>query len=654
MRGMSSAPTEEAIPDGLKVETFITRWAASGAAERANCQPFLSELCDLLGVPRPDPATAEEHENAYVFERRVVFHQGDGSSSDGRIDLYKRGCFVLEAKQGADQHTGEAPLSEAAATRQRTRRRGAATRATPAWDTAMEKARNQAMRYARALPAEEGRPPLVIVVDVGHSIALYSEFTRTGGAYVPFPDPRSYRIPLAGLREPELRERLRLAWLDPMALDPSRRSARVTREIADKLARLAKSLEAAGHTPKGVSEFLMRCLFTMFAEDVHLLPENAFTRLLESLRGTAAPRGTAFQAVRPNTHGQDAHATFKPLVEELWRTMNTGGFSVALRETLLRFNGGLFATPDALDITEDQLELLLEAARADWREVEPAIFGTLLERALNPGERHKLGAHYTPRAYVERLVVPTIVEPLREEWANTQAEAHQLAAQGREKPARQAIHAFHRRLCAVKVLDPACGSGNFLYVTLEHLKRLEGEVFNTLAELGETQTLIESEGVTVDPHQLLGLEINPRAAVIAELVLWIGYLQWHHRTHGDITPPEPVIRNFKNIECRDAVLAYDKEEVVIDPDTLQPRTRWDGRSMKKHPVTGEEVPDESARVLVYHYVNPRPAKWPEADFVVGNPPYLGARIIRSILGDGYVHAIRSTYPDVPSFCCGMA
>ena len=141
-------------------------------------------------------------------------------------------------------------------------------------------------------------------------------------------------------------------------------------------------------------------------------------------------------------------------------------------------------------------------------------------------------------------------------------------------------------------------------MTLEHLKRLEGEVFNTLAELG-TEEEFAGEGFTVDPHQLLGIEINPRAAAIAELVLWIGYLQWHYRTHGDVAPPEPVIKNFKNIENRDAVLAYDSKRVKVDPKTAKPVTHWDGRTTKPHPVTGEEVPGESAQVPEYERVHPR-------------------------------------------------
>jgi hypothetical protein len=198
----------------------------------------------------------------------------------------------------------------------------------------------------------------------------------------------------------------------------------------------------------------------------------------------------------------------------------------------------------------------------------------------------------------------------------------------------------------VRVLDPACGSGNFLYVTLEHLKRLEGEVLNQLDDLGDTQGRLDLAGVSVDPHQLLGIEINPRAAQIAEMVLWIGYLQWHFRTRGNVSPPEPVLKDFRNIENRDAVLAYDRVEYVTDAQG-RPVTHWDGRTTKTHPVTGEAVPDERAQVPVERYVNPRKAEWPAADFVVGNPPFIGNKRMRLALGDGYVEALRAACTTVP-------
>ncbi|MDX5297777.1 MAG: class I SAM-dependent DNA methyltransferase, partial [Gammaproteobacteria bacterium] len=205
---------------------FLQRWQKAGGTERANYQLFLTELCSLLGLPPPEPAGDDTRDNAYVFERRVVINQPDGSSNNGFIDLYKRGSFVLEAKQ-----TGK-------------------TLDSSGWDKAMLKAHNQADQYARALPAEEGRPPFILVVDVGRNIELYAEFSRSGATYTPYPDALNHRIRLEDLRKEDVRERLRAVWLDPLSLDPSRRSARVTREIADQLAKLAKSLEADGHPPQ--------------------------------------------------------------------------------------------------------------------------------------------------------------------------------------------------------------------------------------------------------------------------------------------------------------------------------------------------------------------------------------------------------------------
>ncbi|MDD5175283.1 MAG: hypothetical protein PHQ05_02515 [Sterolibacterium sp.] len=582
-------------------ETFIARWQHADGSELANAQTFVRELCELLGVPVPDPARADTADNAYVFERRIVFRHGDGGSSEGRIDCYRRRAFVLEAKK---------------------LRSGGAR----SFDDALMRARAQAEGYARALPADEGRPPFLVVVDVGNVIELYAEFTRSGATYTPYPDPRSHRIALADLARQEIRERLRLLWLEPLALDPARKTARVTREIAAHLAEVAKSLEVAGHAPEAVAGFLTRCLFSMFAEDVALIPKGSFTELLLSLK--------------------DDPGQFVPLIGALWQEMDRGGFSVVLRRVLPRFNGKLFKNPAVIPLTREQIALLIEAAKADWTLVEPAIFGTLLERALDPAERHALGAHYTPRAYVERLVLPTVMEPLRQSWEFVQAAALLLVNEGKHKEAIAEIRAFHRRLCELRVLDPACGSGNFLYVTLEHMKRLEGEVLNQLHEFGHGQAQLETEGFAVDPHQFLGLEINPRAAAIAELVLWIGYLQWHFRTRGAGLPPQPVLRDFRNIECRDAVLAYDKVEFVTDAKGI-PVSRWNGKTMKVHPVTGEQVPDETAQVPLERYVNPRCAEWPAADVVVGNPPFIGASTMRAALGDGYVDALRGVWREVP-------
>ena len=420
------------------------------------------------------------------------------------------------------------------------------------------------------------------------------------------PGYEQFRVLLPELTRDEVRVRLKTIWLDPLSLDPTRHAAKVTREIAERLALLGRSLEADGHNPERVALFLMRSLFTMFAEDIGLLPKNSFRDLLRGLRG------------RPQS--------FAPMMRGLWANMDKGGFSPELGEDILRFNGGLFENTEAIALDAEQLELLINAAEADWSAVEPAIFGTLLERALDKDERARLGAHYTPRAYVERLVLPTIVEPLRADWEAVKAAAVELADAGDKAAAISELRRFHANLCGTTILDPACGTGNFLYVALEHLKRLEGEVLDLLASLGEMPTL-EGPGLSVDPHQLLGIEANPRAAAITELVLWIGYLQWHFRTRANAKPAEPVLRNFRNIEHRDALLTWQREELVRGPDR-QPLTRWDAGTRKPHPVTGKMVPDEEARGRGHAVIGAQPAKWPKADFIIGNPPFIGGKDIR--------------------------
>jgi hypothetical protein len=611
-------------------DAFIARWTGKTASELSTAQSFVIELCALLGVAPPT------HELDYMFERPITFSHGDGSTSAGRIDCYLRGHFVLEAKKVK------------------------AGPATKGFDDALLRARAQAEGYARALPASEGRPPFVLVVDVGNVIELYSEFSRSGATYTPFPDPRSHRIKLADLAKPEVQATLRSIWTEPDTLDPARASARVTREVAAQLAELAKSLEQSGHRADHVGAYLTRCLFSMFAEDVELLPKGSFLTLLQTHR--------AQPAIAQN------------MLRILWADMDQGGFSAALATQVLHFNGKLFKGAGtegySLLLNTEQLDMLIAAAQSNWREVEPAIFGTLLERALDPTERHALGAHYTPRAYVERLVLPTIIEPLREQWANAQAasivlaqeaaelEANPVLLKDRSKAsndavakyekavrdkwaeARQVVKDFHHLLCTTRVLDPACGSGNFLYVTLEHLKRLEGEVLNQLEALGETQNALAIGVETVNLEQLRGIELNERAAALAELVLWIGYLQWHIRTNGNKAVAEPVVHNYGNIECRDAVLAWTNIDLMRD-ENGQVVMRWDGKTKIDDPITGEKIPNLAAQTPEWVYQDPIEANWPKADFIVGNPPFIVDKKMRLTLGNGYVNALRGAYEKLP-------
>jgi len=227
---------------------------------------------------------------------------------------------------------------------------------------------------------------------------------------------------------------------------------------------------------------------------------------------------------------------------------------------------------------------------------------------------------------VERLVVATVIEPLRADWDQVQASAERQKAEGRAADAAATVVSFHEKLCKTRILDPACGTGNFLYVSLELLKRLEGEVLEALVDLGGQEVLRGLEGHTVDPHQFLGLEINPRAAAIAELVLWIGYLQWHFRIKGGM-PAEPILRAFQNIEVKDAVLKADIDFARDEKGV--PRTRGG--------------PDSNLS-QIYLYKNPHQPEWPEAEFIVGNPAFIGGKDIRARLGVERAEALWAAHP----------
>jgi hypothetical protein len=458
------------------VEAFIARWQGrTGGQERANYGMFLRELCTALAVEPPAPAAADPEINDYVFERVVKEPARDGATASKRIDLYKRDCFVLEAKQsrqkGGDKEVkGQADLF-AADPQHQGRRAG-----PPGWDVLMHNARSQAENYVRLLPKSHEPPPFVIVADVGHCFEFYANFRRDGKAYDQFPDRQSFRIYLEDLRDPKIRQRLAAVWTNPMSLDPAKESARVTREIAKRLAAVSKALEAEGHPAEEVAMFLMRCLFTMFAEDVELLPKQSFKHVLE--RCEAGP------------------STFQHDVGQLWEAMDVGGYTHAIRKQVVKFNGEFFRRKTVLPMRREEIGELRQAASYNWRDVDPSIFGTLLEQALNKNERRKLGAHYTPRAYVERLVIATVIEPLRDDWSHVLGTIERKRAEAAKFPpldprresaladARKLAEAFHKKLCETRVLDPACGTGNFLYVALELMKRLEGEIIDAVESLG--------------------------------------------------------------------------------------------------------------------------------------------------------------------------
>ncbi len=603
-----SAPAPSPPTDGS--DAFLARWTSrEGGAERANYQGFLYELCDLLGVARPDVSGSDARRNNYAFERAVRPWEADGGHAPRRIDLYKRDCFILEAKQSRlpgrknalPDPTGGQPrlfVDEPAALGRPSAARG--------WDVMMANALSQAQHYVSLLDPDHRAPPFLILCDVGHFLELYADFSGSGRAYGPFPDRKSFRVYLSQLADGPTRDRLRAVWEDPLSLDPARKAARVTREIARRLAAVSRTLEAAHpDEAEAIAHFLMRCIFTMFADGVGLLPKGEFRKLLEDC--AASPK------------------SFAPMVRELWAKMDEKDhdkrFFSAFRTHVRHFNGNLFHRAKAYPLEAEDIGELIAASRMDWREVDPAIFGALLEQALDPVERRRLGAHYTPRAYVQRLVDVAVMEPLRADWraALTRAEAQKEA--GDDRKAVATVRGFLRKLCATRVLDPACGTGNFLYVALELMKALEGEVLETLARLGEPESM-EFDRETVDPHQFLGLEINPRAAAIAELVVWIGYLQQHYRTRTG-HPGEPILRAFRNInfgrpEGYDAVLT------------------WDGAPTPCVATEGGK--------RVEALPNARRPVWPDAEFIVGNPPFIGGKDVRSRLGATYAQALWRAHP----------
>ena len=548
---------------------FVKKWKNAKGGERAQAQSFIIELCNLMGVVVP-------HDGDYKFEYSMK-----GAKATDFADLYKRGCFVLEAKQSRAKGQKKAiPGQEDLLIIDAVEKAGAEGRT---WDVLMENARQQAIGYARHLPQDHDWPPFIMVCDVGNCIEVYADFSGKGRRYEQFPDAQNFRTRMDDFANPEILKRFKTIWEDPHSLNPAKASAKATREIAKALAEVSKRMEAKKYNAEEVALFLMRCLFTMFAEDTELIEKDSFTDLLT--RSEASPD------------------SFMPNLEELWRHMNAGGFSVAIGKKVKRFNGKLFADAKAFPMDKEDIGVLKAAAKKDWKEVDPSIFGTLLEQALSTKDRASLGAHYTPRAYVERLVQATVMDPLWQEWDEVKGTLAIDAAEAVER-----VRIFHKKLCETRVFDPACGTGNFLYVTMELMKKLEGDVLDTLGKLGGQEAL-RLERFTVDPHQFLGIEINPRAAAIAELVLWIGYLRWHLRTKGE-QPPEPILREFKNIERRDAVLKYDG----VDKD---------GK-----------------------LINPRRPDWPEAEYIVGNPPFIGGKDIRAQLGESYTEALRAAHSEM--------
>jgi hypothetical protein len=328
----------------------------------------------------------------------------------------------------------------------------------------------------------------------------------------------------------------------PDALRPHRTRDEITRDAAKMFGEISDELRKWHVDDMRIARFITKVMFCMFATDVGLLPTETFSQVLKVHKKSG-----------------DARA-FREYLARLFKTMNRGG--KFMMQTIPEFNGMLFKDADVPEhIDAQQIHVLERLDSLNWADVEPSIFGTLFGRILNPDTRTKLGAHYTSRDDIELIVQPVLMEPLTAKWNAIKAEiaaAMQKASpkSGIREPVRRRLRArllaFARELSTVQVLDPACGSGNFLYVSLAALKALEQQV---IAEASTFGIKIEPK---VHPDQLHGIEINPYAHELAGVVVWIGYLQWKRRSGLSLTDEVPILQLLEQVDHKDAIVNFGK------------------------------------------------------------------------------------------------
>lgn len=541
------------VTKGMTPEQFVEKWSRSELSEKAASQEHFIDLCRLIG--QPTPAEADPTGRDYCFEKavQVVAAASKGSKGDkGFVDVWKRERFAWEYKRKDKYKT-------------------------------LDEAYRQLYQYRDALD----NPPLSVVCDI-----------RTTEIRTHFPGYPTAKTVIRLEEIPGKLEVFRRIFTSPDSFRPPRTREQTTTELAETFGKLADSLldrnaAIAAHLFQGagdpVAHFLMKVMFCLFAEDTGLLPEKLFTKLIN--RCLFEPE------------------TFPGILGELFAKMKTGGWYG--NDRIEFFNGGLFDAAPPIALTSSELPLLREAAEKGWAGVEPSIFGTLFERILDPGKRAQIGAHYTSKEDILLVVDPVIMTPLRREWEDLRGklapdiEKHDAEPNRKKRdvlsaPVRMALETFRQRLGTVKVLDPACGSGNFLYVALQRLLDLEDEVVRFAALHGIGMDPVPR----VRPTQMHGMEINPYAAELAQVVIWIGYLQWTRDRHIDDLR-RPILDKLQCIENRDAIL---------------------------------DLSDAK---------NPAPAKWPQADYIIGNPPFLGFAMFReSGLSEDYVSSLHRAY-DLP-------
>lgn len=522
---------QHALKAFMTPHEFISKWRNVELKERTASQSHFNDLCRLLQIE--DPISADPKGEWFTFERGATKTSG----GEGWADVWRSGCFAWEYKGKAAN---------------------------------LEKAFDQLLRYSIALES----PPLLIVSDMAR-VRIHTNWTNTV--------QQVHEIAMEELADGGKRDLLRACFNEPERLRPSKTRQMLTEDAAREFAGLAQRLHARGHDPHLVAHFLNRLVFSMFAEDVGLLSGAMFTRMLE--------------ASRTNPTQFADHAS------TLFNAMKTGG--MVGFERVEWFNGGLFDENTALPLESEDIDNLLTAARLDWSEIDPSILGTLFERGLDPDKRSQLGAHYTDRDKIMQIVRPVIIEPLEREWVEAKAlieAALDLAASktGAARTKAQATAArtmteWRERLLRFRVLDPACGSGNFLYLSLLALKDIEHRANLEAEALG-----LPREFPRVGPENVLGIELNPYAAELARVSVWIGEIQWMRRNGFDAAR-NPILRTLGNIENRDAVLNQDGT----------------------------------------------PAEWPQADAVVGNPPFLGNKKMIRELGEDYTSRLRRAWPALP-------
>jgi len=541
----------------LSLPEFIRRWKDSELTERAGSQSHFIDLCQILN--QPHPAAADPQGGDYAFERRVN-KTGDDK---GFADVWKRGFFGWEYK-GKHKDLKAAYL--------------------------------QLLKYREDLD----NPPLLVVCDFEH-FEVHTNFTNTRPLVYRFTlDDLMQRAPIPGSDLSAL-EILRAVFSEPEKLKPGALEVRVTIRAADEFTKLKQSLRKPHTDNEALARFIMRLLFCLFADSVGLLPDNMFRKMIKADR--LEPR------------------RFVRKLKNLFAAMAVGESEFG-PISIHHFNGGLFRADDdtVFELSHEELGILQKAAQLDWGRVEPAIFGTLFERILDEGKRAQLGAHYTSREDILLILEPVVMAPLRRRWNEVKAGAEEIAAamETASNSTRAKLRAqlesklmdWMDELARVRILDPACGSGNFLYLALRLLLDLwkETQVFSIDHHLAYLPC-------KVGPSQLYGIETNVYAHELASVAVWIGYLQWRNdNAMGE--PEEPILRVLQNIEHRDAILELDREG--------NPKLDADG--------------------------NPSEPAWPEADFIVSNPPFLGGNKIRRELGDRYVESLFELYGDrVPPF-----